>query len=87
LARLLTGGLLVRIQPEEPCFQGRSVPGVLPPGVDDRLQDGIGEIYSAIIILAPLIAPMGAAFGVDPIHLGVIFLATWSWDFSSRPSA
>ena len=24
------------------------------------------EIYSAIIILAPLIAPMGAAFGVEP---------------------
>ena len=33
------------------------------------------EIYSAIIVLAPIIAPIGKEFGVDPIHLGVIFLA------------
>jgi tripartite ATP-independent transporter DctM subunit len=43
------------------------------------------EIYSAIIILAPLIAPMGAAFGVDPIHLGVIFLANLELGFLFPP--
>jgi C4-dicarboxylate transporter, DctM subunit len=43
------------------------------------------EIYSAIIILAPLIAPIGAAFGINPIHLGVIFLANLELGFLFPP--
>ncbi|HET9751722.1 MAG TPA: TRAP transporter large permease [Myxococcales bacterium] len=43
------------------------------------------EIYSAIIILAPLIVPMGNAFGVNPIHLGVIFLANLELGFLFPP--
>jgi C4-dicarboxylate transporter, DctM subunit len=43
------------------------------------------EIYSAIIILAPLIAPLGAAFGINPIHLGVIFLANLELGFLFPP--
>jgi tripartite ATP-independent transporter DctM subunit len=43
------------------------------------------EIYSAIIILAPLIAPIGAVFGIDPIHLGVIFLANLELGFLFPP--
>jgi C4-dicarboxylate transporter DctM subunit len=43
------------------------------------------EIYSAVIILAPLIAPMGTAFGVDPIHMGVIFLANLELGFLFPP--
>jgi tripartite ATP-independent transporter DctM subunit len=43
------------------------------------------EIYSAIIVLAPLIAPMGVAFGIDPIHLGVIFLANLELGFLFPP--
>jgi len=33
------------------------------------------EVYSAIVVLTPLVIPLGAAFGIDPLHLGVIFLA------------
>jgi len=43
------------------------------------------EIYSAIIILAPLVVPLGAAFGIDPIHLGVIFLANLELGFLCPP--
>jgi C4-dicarboxylate transporter DctM subunit len=43
------------------------------------------EIYSAIVILAPLIAPIGVAFGVDPVHLGVIFLANLELGFLFPP--
>ena len=43
------------------------------------------EIYSAIIILAPLVAPIGVAFGIDPIHLGVIFLANLELGFLFPP--
>jgi tripartite ATP-independent transporter DctM subunit len=43
------------------------------------------EIYSGIIVLAPLIAPMGLAFGIDPVHLGVIFLANLEMGFLLPP--
>jgi tripartite ATP-independent transporter DctM subunit len=43
------------------------------------------EIYSGIIVLAPLIAPMGVAFGIDPVHLGVIFLANLEMGFLLPP--
>lgn len=43
------------------------------------------EIYSAIVILTPLVAPMGAAFGVDPVHLGVVFLANLELGFLFPP--
>jgi C4-dicarboxylate transporter, DctM subunit len=33
------------------------------------------EIWSAIVVLPPLLVPIGLAFGIDPVHLGVIFLA------------
>jgi tripartite ATP-independent transporter DctM subunit len=33
------------------------------------------EIWSAIVVLPPVLVPLGVAFGVDPVHLGVIFLA------------
>lgn len=33
------------------------------------------EIYPAILILAPLVTRMGAAFDLDPVHIGIIFLA------------
>ncbi len=44
------------------------------------------EIYSAIVILAPLVAPVGAAFGIDPIHLGVVFLANLELGFLFPPA-
>ena len=43
------------------------------------------EIYSAIVILAPLVAPMGAAFGIDPVHLGIVFLANLELGFLFPP--
>lgn len=32
------------------------------------------DIFSAIIVIVPLIVPLGAAFGIAPVHLGIIFL-------------
>jgi C4-dicarboxylate transporter, DctM subunit len=43
------------------------------------------EIYAAIAILAPLIVPLGIAYHVDPIHLGVIFLANLELGFLFPP--
>jgi C4-dicarboxylate transporter, DctM subunit len=43
------------------------------------------EIYAAIIVLAPLIAPLGLLFQVDPVHLGVVFLANLELGFLFPP--
>ncbi|MGA2401428.1 MAG: TRAP transporter large permease subunit, partial [Syntrophobacteraceae bacterium] len=43
------------------------------------------EIFSAIIVLAPLVIPIGVAFGVHPVHLGVIFLANLQVGFLFPP--
>ena len=32
------------------------------------------DMYSAIVVVVPIIVPLGMAYGVDPIHLGIIFL-------------
>ena len=33
------------------------------------------DIFSAIVVVVPLLVPLGVAYGIDPIHLGIIFLA------------
>ncbi len=43
------------------------------------------EIFSAIIVLTPLVIPLGVAFGVHPVHLGVIFLANLQVGFLFPP--
>jgi C4-dicarboxylate transporter DctM subunit len=43
------------------------------------------DIFSAIVIVVPLIAPLGAAFQIDPIHLGIIFLANLELGFLTPP--
>jgi tripartite ATP-independent transporter DctM subunit len=42
-------------------------------------------MYSAIVVLAPLVAPLGVAYGIDPIHLGVVFLANLELGFLFPP--
>ena len=43
------------------------------------------DIFSAILVVVPLIVPIAANFGVDPIHLGVIFLANLGIGYSTPP--
>jgi len=45
----------------------------------------IMDIFSAIVIVAPLIVPMGLAFGIDPVHLGIIFLANLELGYLTPP--
>jgi len=34
------------------------------------------DIFSALVIMVPLILPIAVGYGIHPIHLGIIFLAT-----------
>ena len=33
------------------------------------------DIFSALIVVVPLITPVASAYGINPVHLGIIFLA------------
>jgi C4-dicarboxylate transporter DctM subunit len=43
------------------------------------------DIFSAIIVVVPLIVPLGAAYGIHPVHLGVIFLANLELGYLTPP--
>jgi len=43
------------------------------------------DIFSAIIVVVPLILPIAREFGVDPIHLGIIFLANLEIGYLTPP--
>jgi len=43
------------------------------------------DIYSAIVVVVPLIVPLAIHFGVDPVHLGIIFLANLELGFLTPP--
>ena len=43
------------------------------------------DIYSAIAVVVPIILPISAAFGIPPLHLGVIFLANMELGYLTPP--
>ena len=43
------------------------------------------DIFSAIVLVVPLILPVAAQFGVHPVHLGIIFLATMQLGYLTPP--
>lgn len=43
------------------------------------------DIFSAIIIMVPLMLPVALEYGVDPIHLGIIFLANMQIGYFTPP--
>ena len=45
----------------------------------------IMDVLSAIIVIVPLIAPLAAYFGIDPIHLAIIFIANLELGYITPP--
>ena len=43
------------------------------------------DIFSATVVLVPLLLPLGAAFGIDPLHLGIIFLVNMELGYLTPP--
>ncbi len=43
------------------------------------------DMFSALIVVVPLILPVATAYGVDPIHLGIIFLTNLEIGYSTPP--
>jgi tripartite ATP-independent transporter DctM subunit len=49
------------------------------------LVGSIMDIYSAILVVVPLILPVAQAYGIDPVHLGIIFLTNLEIGYSTPP--
>lgn len=43
------------------------------------------DIFSAIVLIVPLILPIAAQYNVDPIHLGIVFLAAMQLGYLTPP--
>lgn len=43
------------------------------------------DIFAALVIVVPLILPVGIAFGIHPVHLGIIFLANMQIGYFTPP--
>lgn len=43
------------------------------------------DIFSAIVVVVPLILPLAYRYGVDPVHLGIIFLANLEIGYNTPP--
>ncbi|MEZ5540953.1 MAG: TRAP transporter large permease subunit [Pseudomonadota bacterium] len=43
------------------------------------------DIFSATVVVVPLILPIARNYGIDPIHLGIIFLANLEIGYSTPP--
>jgi len=43
------------------------------------------DIFSATVVIVPLLLPLAQRFGIDPVHLGIIFLANLEIGYSTPP--
>jgi len=43
------------------------------------------DIFSAVIVIVPLIVPIAMHFGIHPVHLGVIFIANSELGYLTPP--
>jgi tripartite ATP-independent transporter DctM subunit len=43
------------------------------------------DIFSALIVVVPLVAPVATGFGVDPVHLGIVFLTNLEIGYLTPP--
>ena len=71
--------------------------GVLQEGIESRLLFlvllnlfllAVGcmiDMFSALVVVVPLILPVAAAYDIHPVHLGIIFLANLEIGYSTPP--
>lgn len=43
------------------------------------------DIFSALVIMVPLLLPIAVSYGIDPVHLGIIFLANMQLGYFTPP--
>ena len=43
------------------------------------------DIYSALVVIVPIIVPIALNYGINPVHLGIIFLTNLEIGYSTPP--
>ena len=43
------------------------------------------DIFSALVIVVPIILPIAIGYGIDPVHLGIVFLANMQIGYITPP--
>lgn len=43
------------------------------------------DVFSAVVILVPLLVPIAAGYGIDPVHLGIVMLANLQLGYFTPP--
>ena len=43
------------------------------------------DIFSAIVLIVPIVLPIAAGYGIHPVHLGIIFLANMQLGYFTPP--
>ena len=43
------------------------------------------DIFAALVIMVPLILPVALRYGIDPVHLGIIFVANMQIGYITPP--
>ncbi len=43
------------------------------------------DIFAALVIVVPLLLPIAVGYGIDPVHLGIIFLANMQLGYFTPP--
>ncbi|HID48572.1 MAG TPA: TRAP transporter large permease subunit, partial [Chromatiales bacterium] len=43
------------------------------------------DIFSALVIMVPLLLPVAIGYGINPVHLGIIFLANMQLGYLTPP--
>ncbi len=43
------------------------------------------DMFSALVVVVPLVLPIASSYGVDPVHLGIIFLVNLEIGYSTPP--
>jgi tripartite ATP-independent transporter DctM subunit len=43
------------------------------------------DIFSALVIMVPIILPVALSYGIDPVHLGIVFLANMQIGYMTPP--
>ena len=49
------------------------------------LVGAVMDIFSATVVVVPLILPLALLYGVDPVHLGILFLANMEIGYNTPP--
>ncbi|MBV2092655.1 MAG: TRAP transporter large permease subunit [Candidatus Thiodiazotropha sp. (ex Ctena orbiculata)] len=77
------------------------VPGILFNWLHERVHDPLTflillnifllilgtmlDIFSALVLMVPLLLPVAVEYGIDPVHLGIIFLANMQIGYFTPP--